>query len=85
MLVRLGENPCRTAIRRQNKGLGIVQIIYIYIYNQIRLPEHIHHVGHRASSCQGNYCMQVVDQLCHEFEREVSQMTQDALKNQDLG
>lgn len=56
-----------------------------YIYNQIRLPEHIHHVGHRASSCQGNYCMQVVDQLCHEFEREVSQMTQDALKNQDLG
>jgi hypothetical protein len=29
--------------------------------------------------------MQVVDQLCHEFEREVSQMTQDALKNQDLG
>ena len=29
MFVRLGENPCRTAIRRQNKGLGIVQIIYI--------------------------------------------------------
>ncbi|CAJ1418737.1 unnamed protein product, partial [Effrenium voratum] len=27
-----------------------------------------------------SYCMQVVDQLCHEFEREVGQMTQDIVR-----
>ena len=51
-----------------------------FLNREIGSQERVYDVGHRASSCQGNYCVQVVDQLCHEFEREVSQMTQDALK-----
>lgn len=42
---------------------------------QMQMPDHLPKVN-----AFRNYCMQVVDQLCNEFEREVSQMTQDIVR-----